>query len=159
VYVPANDELAFATAIDALLRDPELRRQMGEGGRDRVEQELSWDVSRIALVQFYDTCFAREQSRNNAVSKLAWYVGRVAAMSPREMGWRARRFVAGGNSVGVVHRRCRGDRRTEARPGRRHAGPSWSEQGVRRGFAIDSSGDGTVATLAATPAVSLMGES
>jgi hypothetical protein len=36
---------------------------------------------------------------------------------------------------------------------------SWSEEGVRRGFAIDSSTDGTVVTVAATPALSLMGES
>ena len=32
VYVAANDELAFAKAIDALLQDPERRRQMGELG-------------------------------------------------------------------------------------------------------------------------------
>ena len=102
VYVPANDELAFATAIDALLRDPERRRRMGESGRSRVEQKLSWDVSRRALVQFYERCFAREQSRNNAVSKLAWYGGRAAAMSPREMGWRARRFVAAMPAVSLM---------------------------------------------------------
>jgi hypothetical protein len=38
---------------------------------------------------------------------------------------------------------------------------SWSERGARRGFEIDSSGDGTVATIAeaAAPAVSLIGES
>jgi len=36
---------------------------------------------------------------------------------------------------------------------------SWSERGARRGFAIDSSGDGTVATIAAAPAASLTGES
>ena len=53
VYVEANDELAFAKAIDALLRDPERRRQMGELGRRRVEHELSWEVSRRALVRFY----------------------------------------------------------------------------------------------------------
>jgi len=53
VYVPCNDELAFAKAIDALLQDPEQRRQMGEWGRRRVEQELSWEVSRRALVRFY----------------------------------------------------------------------------------------------------------
>jgi glycosyltransferase involved in cell wall biosynthesis len=95
VYVPGNDELAFATAIDALLRDPERRRRMGESGRNRVEQELSWEVSRRALVQFYDQCFAREQSRNKAASKLAWYAGRAAAMSPREISWRARCLVEG----------------------------------------------------------------
>ena len=36
VYVKDNDELAFAKAIDALLQDPERRRQMGESGRRRV---------------------------------------------------------------------------------------------------------------------------
>ena len=54
VYVPANDELAFAKAIDTLLQDPERRRRMGESGRRRVEQELSWEVSRRALIRFYE---------------------------------------------------------------------------------------------------------
>jgi glycosyltransferase involved in cell wall biosynthesis len=63
VYVPANDERAFATAIDALLRDPERRRQMGEWGRNRVEQELSWEVSRRALVQFYGQMLGAAQQR------------------------------------------------------------------------------------------------
>jgi SAM-dependent methyltransferase len=36
-----------------LLQDPELRRRMGESGRRRVERELSWDVSKCALVEFY----------------------------------------------------------------------------------------------------------
>jgi glycosyltransferase involved in cell wall biosynthesis len=52
-YVQPNDELAFAKAIDALLRDPERRRQMGESGYLRVAQDLSWDVSRRKLVRFY----------------------------------------------------------------------------------------------------------
>jgi glycosyltransferase involved in cell wall biosynthesis len=54
VYVSANDERAFAKAIDALLQDPERRRRMGESGRRKVERELSWDVSRRALVGFYE---------------------------------------------------------------------------------------------------------
>jgi glycosyltransferase involved in cell wall biosynthesis len=54
LYVPANDERAFAKAIQALLQDPERRRQMGESGHRRVEQELSWQVSRRALVGFYE---------------------------------------------------------------------------------------------------------
>jgi glycosyltransferase involved in cell wall biosynthesis len=57
VYVPANDERAFAKAIHALLQDPERRRQMGQSGRRRVEQELSWQVSRRALVRFYQDMF------------------------------------------------------------------------------------------------------
>jgi glycosyltransferase involved in cell wall biosynthesis len=54
VYVTPNDELAFANAIDTLLQDPERRRQMGEIGHRRVARELSWDVSRKALVGFYE---------------------------------------------------------------------------------------------------------
>lgn len=54
VYVPPNDELGFAKAIDALLQDPEQCRRMGESGYRRVAQELSWDVSRRALVRFYE---------------------------------------------------------------------------------------------------------
>ncbi len=54
VYVEPNDELGFAQAIDALLRDPERRRRMGECGYRRVARELSWEVSRHALIRFYE---------------------------------------------------------------------------------------------------------
>ena len=54
IYVPGNDERAFAKAIHDLLQDPERRRQMGESGRRRVENELSWAVSRKRLVEFYE---------------------------------------------------------------------------------------------------------
>ena len=53
VYVPSNNELAFAEAIDVLLRDPQGRREMGERGRSRLEGTLSWDTSRNQLVKFY----------------------------------------------------------------------------------------------------------
>jgi glycosyltransferase involved in cell wall biosynthesis len=53
VYVPCNDEYAFAVAIDALLKDPAQRHRMGEVGRRRIEEKLSWDVSRQTLVEFY----------------------------------------------------------------------------------------------------------
>ena len=57
IYVPANDERAFAKAIDTLLHDPERRRQLGEAGRRRVEQQLSWEMSRRQLVGFYQRMF------------------------------------------------------------------------------------------------------
>jgi glycosyltransferase involved in cell wall biosynthesis len=54
VYAPANDEHAFATAINDLLDDPDRRARMGALGRRRVEHDLSWDNSRRALIEFYD---------------------------------------------------------------------------------------------------------
>jgi glycosyltransferase involved in cell wall biosynthesis len=59
VYVPANDEAAFAAAIDDLLDDPDRRKSMGVHGRQRVERELSWDTSRKNLLAFYEDVFAR----------------------------------------------------------------------------------------------------
>ncbi|KAA0023854.1 glycosyltransferase family 4 protein [Antrihabitans cavernicola] len=59
VYAPSNDEAAFAREIDCLLRDPDRRAAMGEFGRARVQEKLSWDVSRQNLLGFYDRLFAR----------------------------------------------------------------------------------------------------
>jgi glycosyltransferase involved in cell wall biosynthesis len=54
LYAAADDETAFAAAIDRLLGDADLRATMGAAGRRRVETDLSWDHSRRALVAFYD---------------------------------------------------------------------------------------------------------
>ncbi len=43
-YVEPNDEARFAEAIATLMDQPERRKQMGESGRRRVEQELQWSV-------------------------------------------------------------------------------------------------------------------
>jgi hypothetical protein len=53
VYLPDNDEYAFAGAIDALLRDPQRRAEMGQYGRSRIAGDLSWAVSRENLIRFY----------------------------------------------------------------------------------------------------------
>ncbi|MEV3902903.1 glycosyltransferase family 4 protein [Mycobacterium sp. NPDC050551] len=58
VYVPANDEIAFAVAIGELLDQPDRRAAMGRYGRDRVERELSWETSRENLLTFYRDVFA-----------------------------------------------------------------------------------------------------
>lgn len=52
-YAAPNDEMCFAKEIDALLEDSERRHRMGEAGRRRVEDELSWEASRRVLVHFY----------------------------------------------------------------------------------------------------------
>jgi glycosyltransferase involved in cell wall biosynthesis len=63
VYVQPNDELEFAKAIDALLQDPERRREMGDSAYRRVARDLSWDVSRRALVRFYEQLLGRDAPR------------------------------------------------------------------------------------------------
>ncbi len=59
LYAPANDETAFAELIAELLDDPVRRTRMGEIGRQRVEQDLSWAVSRQHLIDFYGRLLRR----------------------------------------------------------------------------------------------------
>ena len=43
IYVKPNDEKAFANAIAELMDDPDQRAKMGRFGRERIENELSWN--------------------------------------------------------------------------------------------------------------------
>jgi glycosyltransferase involved in cell wall biosynthesis len=54
VYAKPNDVLAFADAIEALLADERRRKAMGAIGRQRIEDELSWESSARAYVGVYD---------------------------------------------------------------------------------------------------------
>ena len=54
VYATRNDPSEFADRIDELLSDPDLRRAMGQAGRRRIEDDLSWDHSAAALIAAYD---------------------------------------------------------------------------------------------------------
>ena len=53
VYVPNNDEFAFAQALGALMDDPTCRRTMGTAGRQRVEHTLAWRHSVAPLLSVY----------------------------------------------------------------------------------------------------------
>ena len=55
LYVPCNDELAFAKATAQLMDDPALREKMARYGRERVEQELQWSVVSKNLVAAYES--------------------------------------------------------------------------------------------------------
>ncbi len=57
LFVPPNDELAFARAIAVLMDDPELRQKLGRFGRERVERELQWSVTGQNLVAAYESLF------------------------------------------------------------------------------------------------------
>ncbi|MEQ3540652.1 nucleotidyltransferase family protein [Pseudonocardia tropica] len=52
-YAEPNDEREFAGLIRDLLADPERRRRMGDAGRRRVEDRLSWERSEKELLGFY----------------------------------------------------------------------------------------------------------
>jgi glycosyltransferase involved in cell wall biosynthesis len=53
LYVPPNDEMAFARATAQLMDDPTLREKMGRIGRERVEKELQWSVVSRNLLAAY----------------------------------------------------------------------------------------------------------
>lgn len=57
LYANKNDEKDFARKILELLDDPERRRCMGELGRRRVENKLSWDHEAPKLLQAYSRLF------------------------------------------------------------------------------------------------------
>jgi glycosyltransferase involved in cell wall biosynthesis len=78
LYAPTKDERAFAKAIHTLLQEPERRRQMGESGRRRVEKELSWQMSRRALVGFYEQ-FLGGANSEEVVDHVAAYEARATA--------------------------------------------------------------------------------
>lgn len=57
LYAKANDEKDFAEKILFLIDNPELRRSMGEFGRNRVEKELEWNHEVPKLLAAYDAVF------------------------------------------------------------------------------------------------------
>ncbi len=57
LYAQNNDAEDMANKIVELLEDPERRRQMGEYGRSRVVNELSWEHTSKALIEGYARFF------------------------------------------------------------------------------------------------------
>lgn len=74
LFVPPNDELAFAVATAKVMDDAALRERMGKFGRERVERELQWSVVSRNLVAAYQSLKLRRVPapsfcRNTAVAE------------------------------------------------------------------------------------------
>lgn len=57
LYAKNNDAEDMAKKIIELLSDPERRKKMGEYGRNRVINELSWEHTSKALLDGYEKLF------------------------------------------------------------------------------------------------------
>ncbi|MDH5506008.1 MAG: glycosyltransferase family 4 protein [Anaerolineae bacterium] len=61
ILVPPKDPNALGTAIDHLLQNPELRRKMGEAGRNRVLRKFTADRVAEESMQIYKRVLAEEK--------------------------------------------------------------------------------------------------
>lgn len=57
LLVPPEDPGALADAIERLVKDPELRQQLGEAGRKRVEDSFAVESAVAELVRRFEACF------------------------------------------------------------------------------------------------------
>jgi glycosyltransferase involved in cell wall biosynthesis len=53
IYAEPNNEFDFARKIATLIDDPERCREMGRIGRERIEENLSWDHQKKYLQNLY----------------------------------------------------------------------------------------------------------
>lgn len=54
LYARPNDPVDFAEKISTLLNSSEMRRELGNFGRRRIEERLNWDAEKIALLEAYN---------------------------------------------------------------------------------------------------------
>lgn len=53
LYAKPNDPVDFANQITNLLSSEELRRQLGESGRRRIDESLNWESEKRSLIRAY----------------------------------------------------------------------------------------------------------
>jgi glycosyltransferase involved in cell wall biosynthesis len=59
LYITPNNELEFAEGIATLMDRPDLRAQMGEFGRQRIDRDLKWDVVGQNLIRAYEALLGK----------------------------------------------------------------------------------------------------
>lgn len=61
LYARPDNVADFAMKIDLLLNDPELRRDMGAIGRERIERQFNWNYSKPVLLRAYAAAFEKSK--------------------------------------------------------------------------------------------------
>jgi glycosyltransferase involved in cell wall biosynthesis len=59
VYAKPNSVEDFTDKIETLLKDERLRRHMGAVGRKRIEEEFSWDQTKMELLRAYEVLVSK----------------------------------------------------------------------------------------------------
>ena len=62
IIVPAKNVEALVDAIDGLLRDPQRRAQLGEAGRQRIDDAFCWQVCAREMTAYYREVLANANS-------------------------------------------------------------------------------------------------
>jgi glycosyltransferase involved in cell wall biosynthesis len=62
LYAVPNDPIDFANQITKLLNSKELRQQLGDCGRRRIEEKLNWEVERKSLLQAYEAALQSDHA-------------------------------------------------------------------------------------------------
>jgi glycosyltransferase involved in cell wall biosynthesis len=65
LLVPEKQPGELSSAINLLLRAPELRAQYGEAGRRRVENELNWETTARTFNRLYETAIGKRRRQRN----------------------------------------------------------------------------------------------
>jgi glycosyltransferase involved in cell wall biosynthesis len=58
LFVPPRDVAALRAALERLLGDAELRRRLGEAGRERVREHFAWPAVTRATIEAYEAALA-----------------------------------------------------------------------------------------------------
>lgn len=65
LYALPNDPLDFARQITGLLDSRQLRQQLGESGRTRIEERLNWGVEKATLLDAYERALRSEHAASD----------------------------------------------------------------------------------------------
>ncbi|HCF26739.1 MAG TPA: glycoside hydrolase, partial [Cyanobacteria bacterium UBA11049] len=71
LLAPAQDELAFACAIERILTNPKYARQLGRAGRQRVQTAFSWDSVASKLSHLYTLLLVQAKSASEKTPQIA----------------------------------------------------------------------------------------